>query len=68
MDYPPVSTLVSATFDQLGSRTKINVPTPPASPQPVANGQAMEDGGGLGMNAPTTSGTNMVGTLLNAQA
>lgn len=69
MDFPPVRNLIVATFDQLSAHRKpIIDDTPPQAPQPVAAGQGMEKGGGLGLNAPTTESTNRVGTVLNAVA
>ena len=69
MDFPPVSNLVNATFEQLNvSRT--NTPEqPPQAPQPVATGQELDQsGGGLSVDAQAESSSNGVGTVLNASA
>ena len=69
MDFPPISNLITATFDQLDlNGNKGKNAAPPQSPQPVANGQGLQNGSGLGLNSSSSSGTNRVGTLFSARA
>lgn len=70
MEFPPISSLISATFDELNPKEAPNAPAvAPAAPQPVANAEGI---GGeqpkLGVNSGATSPTNRVGTVLDTVA
>lgn len=70
MDFPPISNLISATFDELNFKEPPNAPAvPPQAPQAVAN--AISIGGEpqkLGVNSAASSPTNRVGTVIDTVA
>ena len=69
MDYPPITHLISATFDGLkkkDSTSSLSFVT--QAPQPVANAPGMGESETLGVGSAATSGTNRVGTVLNTVA
>lgn len=70
MDFPPVTTLVNATFDHLNHReANHGVGLPVKAPQPVVSGQGL-DGAGAGSNLDGSTDGDMssAGSLLNVKA
>lgn len=70
MEFPPVSNLISATFDGLLNNKELSstLKVPARAPQPVANAQGSGESDPLGVGSSATSGTNRVGTIIDTVA
>lgn len=70
MEFPPVSNLISATFDGLLNNKELTstLKVPAQAPQPVANAEGMGSSDPLGSGSSASSGTNRVGTVLDTVA
>ena len=70
MEYPPISHLISSTFDGLLNNKELSrtLETPAKAPQPVASSEAADAGDTLGVGSSATSGTNEIGSILNTVA
>lgn len=69
MEYPPISHLISATFNELNqTKASSSAINPAKAPQMVANAPGMGETDTLGVGSGAVSGTNQVGTVLDTVA
>jgi len=69
MDFPPITRLVAATFDEMNPRKLVEASGfPRQEPKAVANAAAMGELEALRLNSAALSGSKRIGTAINILA